>query len=389
MEMVEDEVDGGALARARELLDRFWTDRNDRTVQAYRADVEDFARFLGATPDRATARVLAGGPNAAWRAVLEYTVDLRRRDRAPATIDRRLNALRALVRTANELGLVDWQLRLPSDDEVAAAIRNQPATDSEHYLFPRHPGEVDRLDIQHYAIRETLGANHLAPVDRPVRVLDVGCGTGQWAFEMCDAFQPALVVGLDLVAGKPRQPPRYRYVRGNILHGLPFADGQFDFVHQRYLVSGLPLASWPAVVAELSRVTRPGGWVEVVEVPWDYERPGPASRRLMELVRPQLASLALDTSDVVYRSLDRYLKDAGLRNVVRHEAVKPIGRWGGRVGSLMVTNLRAAATRLCEIYDARGLLSADDARDLIREAQAEWETGRMAYPVAVAFGQKA
>ena len=54
----------------------------------------------------------------------------------------------------------------------------------------------------------------------------------------------------------------------------------------------------------------------------------------------------------------------------------------------MVTNLRAAATRLCEIYEARGLLSAAAARDLIREAQVEWETGRMAYPVAVAFGQK-
>ena len=29
--------------------------------------------------------------------------------------------------------------------------------------------------------------------------LDVGCGTGQWAFEICDQFPDVVVVGLDLV----------------------------------------------------------------------------------------------------------------------------------------------------------------------------------------------
>lgn len=388
MGMIEEEAAPGALVQAGELLDRFWTGRTDRTLQAYRSDVDDFARFLGTTPASALARLLTGGPNTAWRVIRDYAMDLRRRGRAAATVERRLNTIRALVRTAHRLGAIEWQLQLPSGDEISTAMEILPATDSEHYLLPRHPSEVDRLDVQHYAMRQTVLANYLAPVEDPANVLDVGCGTGQWGFDVCELFDSALVVGLDLVSGKPDRPERYRYVRGNVLQGLPFGDGRFDFVHQRFLVSGLPLASWPDVVRDLARVTRPGGWVELVEVPWGYERPGPAARRMTELVRPLLAALALDTTSVVYRELDTYLRDAGLTNVQRHEVSVPIGRWGGAVGSLMVTDHRAGATRVCEVLQARGMLSAEDARDLIQQAQLEWEEGRMAYPVAIAVGQK-
>jgi SAM-dependent methyltransferase len=382
------EFDPGALERARELLAGFLTDRKDRTLQAYTIDIDDFARFQGTTPAGVTARLLAAGPGAAWHLVLEFGIDLRRRGRAPATIDRRLNTLRALVREANHQGIVAWQLKLPTAKDIATGMDSLPAFDSEHYLFPRHLGEIDRLDIQHYALRETLRADYLAPVESPVRVLDVGSGTGQWGAEMCKEFDSALVVGLDLVSGKPGRPERYRYVRGNVLHGLPFADGQFDFVHQRLLVAGVPVPSWPAVVAELSRVTRPGGWVELVEVRWESEPPARAVQRLKNLTNLLLTSLELDTTDVVYRSLDTYLKEAGLTNVARRDVPVPVGRWGGAVGSLMATNIRAGSTRVLEVLLARGQVSDEEARALLHDALDEWENGGLAYPAAVAFGQK-
>src|SRR5262249_36118029 len=143
---------------------------------------------------------------------------------------------------------------------------------------------------------EMLRANHVAPVGDPARVLDVGCGTGQWGYEMCAEHPSALVVGLDLVSGKPGQPARYRFVRGNGLDGLPFADGEFDFVHQRLLASGVPVVAWPALVAEVDRVTRPGGWVELVEGPFEIEGAGPAAQRLVVLARKLIESLGLDTT---------------------------------------------------------------------------------------------
>jgi SAM-dependent methyltransferase len=257
-----------------------------------------------------------------------------------------------------------------------------------HYLFPRHPAEIDRLDIQHYLFREALGANYVAPVETPRRVLDVGCGTGQWAFEVCDQFPDALVVGLDLVASKPERPSHYRWVNGNVLQGLPLASGRFDFVHQRLLVAAVPVASWPSLVADLVRVTRRGGWVELVEVAWKVARAGPATERLLALTREMSASRGLDSTGAVFDSVDRYLEEAGLVNVERREIACPIGDWGGQMGSLGATDLRAAFTRICEVLEAQSKLTASEGRDLIRQAQEECEGGRMAWPAAVAFGRK-
>jgi SAM-dependent methyltransferase len=386
--MTDGTFDANAMARTKELLGRFLTGRPERTLHAYTIDLDTFARFQSTTQAVAAARLLAAGPTAAWHLVVEYGIELRRQDRAPATIERRLHTLRALVREANDQGLVSWQLRLPTADEISAAMASLPAKDTEHYLFPRHLGEVDRLDIQHYVLRATLRANHLAPIEEPARMLDVGSGTGQWGFEMCQLFESALVVGLDLVTGKPGQPPGYRYVRGNVLQGLPFADDHFDFVHQRLMAVGLPVSAWPAAVAELARVTRPGGWVELVEMPLRAELPAPAVERLTELGRPLLEALGLDTADVVYRSVDNYLGDAGLTNVERRETLMRVGRWGGETGLLMATTVRAGATRVCEVLQARGMLSDEETRVLLEDLVEEYETGHVSHAVAVAFGQK-
>ena len=181
-------------------------------------------------------------------------------------LNRRVSTLRAVARLAQQAGLVSWSLEVPDEDEVARALE-QRALGGAPYLLPRDANEIDRLDLQHYALRAALGVNFLAPVGSPAWVLDVGCGSGQWGFDVCEQFPRATVVGLDLAPGKPQRPHRYRHIRANLLHGLPFADGSFDFVHQRLLFLAVPVVAWPAVVAELVRVTRPGGWVELVEPP--------------------------------------------------------------------------------------------------------------------------
>jgi len=382
------ERDSDGVARARGLLERFLANRTDRTFRAYTTDLEEFARSTDQELAGAIAQLLAGGPMAAQRVVLDYAIDLRRRGSAPATINRRLATLRSLVRAAQESGVIEWWLEVPTEEQISLAVESQATSESVRYLLPRHPGEIDRLDIQHYALRETMGANFLAPVDSPQRLLDVGCGTGQWGFEACLQFPDAMVVGLDLVAGKPNRPSRYHWVKANLLQGLPFVDDLFDFVHQRLLVTGVPVASWPPVVAEFVRVTRPGGWVELVEPPLALEEAGPATERLLALTTGISAALGLDTTRVVFDSLDDYLRHAGLVGVERRQLSMPIGLWGGQIGSLLVTDLRAGFTRVCEVLQARSKLSAEEAGDLITRAHEEWEQGRMSWTFAIAFGQK-
>ncbi|HZU16111.1 MAG TPA: class I SAM-dependent methyltransferase, partial [Candidatus Dormibacteraeota bacterium] len=213
--------------------------------------------------------------------------------------------------------------------------------------------------------------------------------TGQWGFEVGHQFPGALVVGFDLVRGKPGAPPRYRHVRGNLLQGLPFRDGVFDFVHQRLLVSGIPVAEWPGAVRELVRVTRPGGWAELVEIPTRPRRAGPATEHLWELLLRSVAlPLGLDTTDVVFRSLDGHLHEAELEEVTRRELELPVGEWGGQVGSLMATDVRAACTRLCERLRTRSPSLADQAGELLGHSLEEVDRYRTVWPVAIAYGRK-
>jgi hypothetical protein len=74
---------------------------------------------------------------------------------------------------------------------------------------------------------------------------------------------------------------------------------------------------------------------------------------------------------------------------VRQEFSIPIGEWGGRVGSLMASDGRAAFLRLCEARQGRLRLSAEDARKLIGRALGEWDgSSRTSARCAIAFGQK-
>lgn len=261
-----------------------------------------------------------------------------------------------------------------------------PQVGDDHYLLPQHPGEVDRLDLQHYALRTALGSNHQSPLDSPARVLDVGAGTGQWGWDLAKEFRDAMVVGVDRTAGKPGPPAHYHPVRADVLQGLPFREDSFDFVHQRFLFLGIPLNGWPALVRDLVRVTRPGGWVELVEPQVGIlENAGPAINRMMELTLGSAASMGLDTTGAVYDSLDEYLRQSGLTGVERKEVSLPIGEWGGVVGSFMGTDFRVTFTRVLE---ARTTVNKEELRTILHEVQTEYETRHVRYHVAVASGQK-
>lgn len=241
------------------------------------------------------------------------------------------------------------------------------------YLFPRHPSEVSRLDLQHYALREALGANHLAPIGDPARMLDVGAGSGQWGFDMLDQFPHASVIGLDLVPGKPAESRRYAFVRGDVTAGLPFDAESFDFVHQRLMRASLPALAWPEVTVELARVTRPGGWIELVELGNGLQPAGPASTELFQCLLRLASSQGLDPDGRVVLALDRLLEDLGLEEVATRRIALPVGEWGGRPGSFLASDMRSMFTRLAPAFQAALAVPMARTLDLTRVATRECE----------------
>ena len=108
-----------AVASVQDILEAWLAGRNPRTLKAYRFDLADFARSSGApSPAAAVDALLAGSAGLANRVALAYRADLLRRGLAPATVGRRLSALRSLVKLARQLGKVAWTIDVESPKTV-------------------------------------------------------------------------------------------------------------------------------------------------------------------------------------------------------------------------------------------------------------------------------
>ena len=96
-----------------DLVGAFLSARKPTTVRAYAGDLEDFARFLEQPGPGEAVEVLLGLPHGQANAVaLGYKAALMARGLAPATVGRRLAALRSLVKLARTLGRVAWTLEV-------------------------------------------------------------------------------------------------------------------------------------------------------------------------------------------------------------------------------------------------------------------------------------
>jgi ubiquinone/menaquinone biosynthesis C-methylase UbiE len=126
--------------------------------------------------------------------------------------------------------------------------------------------ECERLELQ-ARLANIDGHMRYLPISSAARVLDVGCGSGSMSRLIARSFPQAEVVGVDLreqyldFARTRASAEGIRNVsfRHGDVFALPFADASFDVVWTKYLLQWLKEPK--SALAELKRVTKPGGYV--------------------------------------------------------------------------------------------------------------------------------
>lgn len=260
------------------------------------------------------------------------------------------------------------------------------------YVLPSDDKEINRLDFQHYMLRYTLRGNFAAPIQQPRSILDVGSGTGRWAHEMAALFPDANVVGTDIAAPSQEiveqngvRSENYAFVSGNILERLPFGDGAFDYTHMRLLLFAIPEARWPDVTRELVRVTKPGGWIEMVET-GPQQNGGPAMDQIVSWVTQ--ASLRRGINPLVGPRIGEYLTAGGAGNVVSRNVALPVGAYGGRVGRLAETDVLGVLAGVKGLVASQGFATPEMYDQAVQSARADLNRFQCALPFYIAYGQR-
>jgi SAM-dependent methyltransferase len=146
---------------------------------------------------------------------------------------------------------------------------------SEDRLHPQAEQMADESMVRNLAAQaEAIWPQEAALYERygltgEIRILDVGCGTGEISARLLSLFPGARLLGVDLVESHlaraaARCAPlggRGHFARGSA-YTLPVPSGTFDLVVCRHMLQAVRYPD--RILSELSRVTRPGGRLHLI-----------------------------------------------------------------------------------------------------------------------------
>ncbi|KAF9174795.1 hypothetical protein BGX20_009709 [Mortierella sp. AD010] len=271
-------------------------------------------------------------------------------------------------------------------------------------------GYFDRITDQHFLMKDVMGGNYHIPMDLTFkRVLENGCGAGDWTLDMASEMpetdfvgcpqityttsptetsaptpRPRGLLGADLsqqgstqtaaastASAKLLSPlirPSIRPRNCNFhtevpINHLPYSDEQFDFVYQRRQGIILVSTEWQRTILELFRVTKSGGWIEILE-PDQFLRGGGELCQLAGEYCVALFESMGRNPNVVYE-MQQLLEGAGFVNVTAKVWSIPVG-WGGPIGEAMLVNQRQFVNELEPIYVRQGHGESQEFREITK-----------------------
>lgn len=262
---------------------------------------------------------------------------------------------RLALRVTRELSFAELEARRPRDEKyITAILIRRAGTEGFDWLQAEQgagPGDdvlvyaIDRtdndqlnalnkeFDRHYYPPQRGLGPDEHELIatrfpERDASVLEVCCGAGRLTSHL--VRDGNRVTGLDfnrhlLAAAHARDGARVDYVLGDATR-LPFADGAFDVTCCLENGFGVLFAHVPPTLAQMIRVTRPGGRV-IVGL---REHPGQPDNLHLYNTRNGLVSVARTFDAGSVHALLEALPAAASDRIVRGEQIAGAPRpWGG------------------------------------------------------------
>ena len=230
---------------------------------------------------------------------------------------------------------------------------------------------------------------------------------------MAQQYPDATVYGVDISNVPPfsNTPKNVEYINGDIKklasqNDGRLREGELDFVYQRLLICGM--TDWPNYVKLMTRLLRPGGFMEIHDYAYIYykrsSQSGEADKiisndwKWLKAMRRGAPQLGLDLD--IGLNAERYMKEAGLVDVqvVKYEV--PFGSWladsegkpetrkigehqVSSMGKVFSESILPGVTRRLEIGEEEMKELQQECRDTLKEEEGKY------YNFYVTWGRKA
>jgi len=227
-------------------------------------------------------------------------------------------------------------------------------------------------------LRSVIGKNFIAPISGlHLKVLDVGCSTGVWLLEMAHECPQWEFTGVDTAERSAWPtlilPSNCRFDVCETFDALEFAGGEIDYIHHRLLATSIPEAAYMQLLSSYHRVLAVGGYLEICDTDYRFNRAGEVGNRVKFWIRRLAAARGIDLS--VVKRLEPELKQH-FDLVQSHVVSFPLGEWGESVfekgiGRAALTNAIEMVKVLKERLLQESIAVEEEVDDVIQRWQAE------------------
>ncbi|KAM4060401.1 methyltransferase [Hirsutella rhossiliensis] len=249
------------------------------------------------------------------------------------------------------------------------------------YFAPIDEEEISRLELMHSVLCRVFDDRLIfPPVGSPSRILECGCGAGDWAVDVARRFPDCEVLGIDLSPHMiPDDLPPNLEIQIDDLNGrFTFSPDQFDVVHSQMMA---------------------GGWCQMVEIYFNAQSDNGTLERDHGLSRwssQYLNTLHPHKDPRAALQLPGWMRSAGFTEVESRLLTLPMCAWPSEtrernIGAANSENV-AQLLRSLALYPFTRLrgMSIEDFDSLVEQARREARdpSFKAYFPLYVCIGRK-